>query len=162
MTNYLAFTVEGNKKCFNVAGERDYCSPSIEEPLPSRLFRNQGNGKFLDATEAAGIGSAFGAGLGVVCADFNSDGWIDIYVANDGYPNLLWINKGDGTFKEMGLISGSAVNMDGKPSAGMGVTAGDFDNDGDEDIFVTNLINETNTLYVNDGAAHFYDGTSQF
>lgn len=162
VTNYLAFTVEGNKKCFNVAGERDYCSPSIEEPLPSRLFRNQRNGKFLDVTEAAGIESAFGAGLGVVCADFNSDGWIDIYVANDGYPNLLWINKSDGTFKETGLVSGSAVNADGKPSAGMGVTAADFDNDGDEDVFVTNLINESNTLYVNDGATHFYDGTSQF
>jgi enediyne biosynthesis protein E4 len=162
VVNYLAFTVRGNKKCYNVAGERDYCSPSIEEPLPSRLFRNEGNGRFVDVTEEAGIGSPFGAGLGVACADFNSDGRIDIYVANDGYPNQLWVNKGDGTFKEVGLISGSAVNADGKASAGMGVTVNDFDNDGDEDLFVTNLINETNTLYLNDGNAFFHDATIQY
>ena len=162
VVNYLAFTVQGNKSCFDAVGERNYCHPSIEEAAPDRLFRNQGKGKFVDVTEQAGITSAFGRGLGIAGADFNADGWIDIYVANDGDPNLLWINRGDGTFEEMGLVSGSAYNADGTAEAGMGVSVADFDDDGDDDIFVTNLRRETNTLYVNDGRANFHDATGVF
>ena len=80
---------------------------------------------------------------------FNSDGWIDIYVANDGAANLLWINKGDGTFEESALLAGAAYSMDGVARAGMGVAVGDFDNDGDEDLLVTNLASEGSTLYRN-------------
>ena len=87
----------------------------------------------------------------MVAADFNGDGWIDLYVANDGQPNQLWSNQRDGTFKNIGLLSGSAMNAHGKAKAGMGVDAGDFDNDGDEDLFVTNLRGEGSDLYVNDG-----------
>ena len=161
VTNYVDFTLLGNKRCFAATGEPDYCTPAIYRPVPDRLFRNEGGGKFVDVTLTSGIGSAFGPGLGVVCADFNLDGWTDIYVANDGAANLLWINKGNGTFEEAGLLSGAAYGSDGIARAGMGVTAGDFDNDGDDDILVTNLRREGSTLYRNDGRGFFYDATTE-
>ncbi len=162
VTNYVDFHQKSNKECWSTAGQRDYCNPSAYEPLSDRLFQNLGSGKFLDVTEEAGIGLALGPGLGVVCADFDSDGWLDVYVANDGTANQLWKNKGDGTFEDLGLVSGAAYNATGLPEAGMGVTAGDFDDDGDEDIFVTHLTRQTNTLYVNDGAAQFRDDTIRY
>src|SRR5205823_4193673 len=113
------------------------------------LYHNSGDGTFEAVTEAARIGAAIGPGLGVVCADFNGDGWPDIYVANDGSAAHLWINQRNGTFKEESLLAGAAYSVDGLPQAGMGVTAGDFDGDGDEDIFKTNLTNEGANLYVN-------------
>ena len=162
VANYLDFTVKGNKQCYASTGERDYCTPKMYQPVPARLFHNRGDGTFEDVTESAGIGAAIGPGLGVVCADFNSDGWPDIYVANDGAAAHLWINQRNGTFKEQGLLSGTAYNAEGAPQAGMGVAAGDFDNDGDEDIFKTNLTNEGGNLYVNDGRANFYDASAEF
>ena len=162
VANYLDFTVKGNKQCYASTGERDYCTPKMYQPVPARLFHNRGDGTFEDVTESAGIGKAIGPGLGVVCADFNSDGWPDIYVANDGAAAHLWINQRNGTFKELGLLSGTAYNAEGSPQAGMGVAAGDFDDDGDEDIFKTNLTNEGGNLYVNDGRANFYDASAEF
>jgi hypothetical protein len=160
--NYLDFTLLGNRQCFSPAGELDYCSPAIYRPVPARLFRNGGSGRFADVTLSSGIGAKFGPGLGVVAADVNLDGWMDIYVANDGAANLLWINKGNGTFEEAGLESGVAYAVDGVPRAGMGVTAGDFDNDGDDDILVTNLRREGCTLFRNDDTGFFYDATEEF
>jgi hypothetical protein len=162
VANYIDFTLRGNKRCFAPTGEPDYCTPAVYRPLPARLFRNEGRGRFTDVTQAAGIGAALGPGLGVVCADFNSDGWIDIYVANDGAANLLWLNKGDGRFEERGLMAGAAYGADGVARAGMGVTGGDFDNDGDVDLLVTNLTREGSTLYRNDGQGLFYDATAEF
>jgi len=162
VANYLDFTVKGNKHCFAPTGERDYCTPKMYQPVPARLFHNRGDGTFEDVTEAAGIGAAIGPGLGVVCADFNGDGWPDIYVANDGSAAHLWINQRNGTFKEESLLAGAAYSVDGLPQAGMGVTAGDFDGDGDEDIFKTNLTNEGANLYVNDGRGNFYDASAEF
>jgi enediyne biosynthesis protein E4 len=161
VANYLDFNVKGNKKCYASTGERDYCTPKMYQPVPARLFRNRGDGTFQDVTEAAGIGAAVGPGLGVVCADFNGDGWPDIYVANDGAAAHLWINQRNGTFKESSLLSGTAYNGEGAPQAGMGVAAGDFDNDGDEDILKTNLTNEGCNLYVNDGRGNFYDASAE-
>jgi enediyne biosynthesis protein E4 len=162
VANYLDFTVRGNKHCFASTGERDYCTPKMYQPVPARLFHNRGDGTFEDVTEAAGIGAALGPGLGVGCADFNGNGWPDIYVANDGAAAHLWINQRNGTFKEMSLLSGTAYSADGLPQAGMGVAAGDFDGDGDEDIFKTNLTNEGANLYINDARGNFYDGSAEF
>jgi len=162
VANYLDFTVKGNRQCFASTGERDYCTPKMYRPAPARLFHNRGDGTFEDVTSVVGIGAAIAPGLGVVCADFNSDSWPDIYVANDGAPSHLWINQRNGTFKEQGVLSGTAFNPDGLPQAGMGVTAADFDGDGDEDIFKTNLANEGSNLYVNDGQGNFRDASSEF
>ncbi|MEE8460332.1 MAG: VCBS repeat-containing protein [Phycisphaerales bacterium] len=162
VTNYVNFSVRENKVCHSPTGRRDYCGPQSFDPVPDRLFRNNGDGTFSDVTGTTGIGSAFGSGLGVVCADFNGDGHADIYVANDGNANQLWMNRGDGTFEDTALLAGTAYNADGRPEAGMGVTAGDFDLDGDQDIFLSHLEGEHNTLLVNDGTGMFDDRTEDF
>ncbi len=162
VTHYNAFSVQANKKCYNYAGGREYCGPGDYAPLHNKLFHNDGRGHFVDVSHKAGISAALANGLGVVCADFNGDGWIDIFVANDKTPNQLWINQGNGTFKESALISGAAYDANGKAKAGMGVTAADFDNDGDEDIFITDLKGESHTLYQNDGTGTFDDVTNVY
>ena len=162
VANYLDFTIKANKRCYAAMGEADYCTPQMYRPLSARLFHNLGNGKFADVTQDAGIGSAPGPGLGVLAADFNGDGLIDIYVANDGAANRLWLNQGNASFKEVGLASGTAYNGDGLAQAGMGVTAGDISNRGIEDILVTNLTREGTVLYRNDGKGNFYDATAEF
>jgi hypothetical protein len=124
---------------------------------PDRLYRNRGDGKFDDVTAKTGIIAVHEPTLGVLAADFNGDGWLDIYVANDGRPNQLWLNGQDGSLREDAFFSGVAVNMAGAAEGSMGVAAGDFDNDGDEDLFMTHLTGETNTIYVNDGQGLFED-----
>jgi hypothetical protein len=156
LANYVAFTHAGNKVCTDHAGARDYCPPGAFAPVPSRLFRNDG-GTFTDVTEASGVARAYGAGLGVAVGDVNGDGWPDIYVANDATPNQLWINRRDGTFEDHGLLSGTAFNMLGRPEGSMGIALGDADNDGDEDLFVTNILGEQHVLYLNDGTGNFED-----
>jgi len=160
--DYVDFTVRGNKQCYSPTGELDYCSPLAYHPVPSRLFRNLGNGKFVDVTEASGVGSSYGPALGVICMDFNGDGLIDIYVANDAAANRLWLNQGNGTFKEAGLDTGVALSADGLPKAGMGVTADDIDNDGRLELLVTNLNREGVTLFRSDGKGMYDDDTAQF
>jgi hypothetical protein len=162
VTRYNAFTVQGNKKCYNYAGGREYCGPGDYSPLSSKLYHNDRRGHFTDVSSKSGIGVSAGNGLGVVCADFDNDGGIDIYVANDKTPNHLWMNQHDGTFKEVALLAGAAYNADGKALSGMGVTAADFDHDGDEDIFVTNLTGEPNSLFQNDSKANFEDVTNVY
>jgi hypothetical protein len=159
--HYLTYTLATDKKCRAWSGEPDYCAPNTYRPEQSRLYHNNRNGTFTDVTSTALIGGDYGPGLGVVTADFNGDGWIDIYVANDGQANQLWINQHDGTFKNTALLAGAALTGDGKATASMGVDAGDFDNDGDEDIFKTNLTGEGDTLYVNDGSGVFEDRTKR-
>jgi len=153
--HYLNWNVATSMPCFSPSGRPDYCSPNVFQPQPSRLYHNNHDGTFTDVTAAAGLAAEFGPALGVSTADFNGDGWPYIYVANDGQPNQLWINQRNGTFKNMGLLSGTALSAHGKAKAGMGVDAGDIDNDGDEDLFVTNLTGEGNDLYVNDGSGLF-------
>ncbi len=162
VVNYVNYSVRENKVCHGPAGRRDYCGPESFDPVPDRLFRNRGDGTFEDVSIAAGIDRAFGSGLGVVSADFNGDGAPDLYVANDGNANQLWINRGDGSFEDTALLAGAAYNADGRAEAGMGVTAGDFDGDGDEDVFLSHLDGEHNTLLVNDGRGGFDDRTEDF
>jgi hypothetical protein len=157
VTNYLVFNEADNKQCFDTAHVRHYCPPSVFPPAPDRLYRNEGGGRFSNVTESAGISKADGNGLGVVAGDFSGDGWLDIYVANDATPNQLWVNQRNGTFLDEGLLSGAAVNAGGHPEASMGIGAGDFDADGDEDLFVTNDVGETFVLYVSDGQGLFVD-----
>jgi hypothetical protein len=161
VANYLDFSVASNKICFDSVGTRDYCSPRSYRPVPDHLYHNDGNGHFTDVTEKAGISKADGAGLGVATGDYNADGWLDLYVANDATPNQLWINQHDGTFVDEGPISGAALNASGNPEGSMGIASGDFDNDGDEDLFVTNIIGETFVLYVNDGHGDFEDARAR-
>ena len=157
--NYVNFTFANHKPCRSTTSARDYCSPLGFEPQPDRLFRNNGDGTFSDVSVSSGITKGYGGALGVVAADFNGDGWPDIYVANDSVPNQLWINQADGSFNDDAVLAGVAVNMHGAPEASMGVDAADFDADGDEDLFMTHLYRETNTLYVNDGSGWFEDKT---
>ena len=157
VANYVAFTVAGNKVCTYRASAREYCPPAAYAPVPARLFRNEGGLRFTDVTESSGIARAFGAGLGVAVGDFDGDGWPDIYVANDATPNQLWMNRRDGTFEERGLLSGTAFNALGRPEGSMGIALGDADNDGDEDLFVTNVAGESHVLYINDGRGNFED-----
>jgi hypothetical protein len=161
VANYLDFTLAGNKRCNDAVGARDYCSPRSYRPVPDRLYRNDGRGRFTDVSDAAGITKADGAGLGVSTGDYNGDGWLDLYVANDATPNQLWINQRNGTFKDEGLLSGSALNAAGNPEGSMGIASGDFDLDGDEDLFVTNIVGETFVLYVNDGRGAFDDARAR-
>jgi hypothetical protein len=155
--NYVDLTFSTSKACY--ATVRDYCSPNTYNAVPDRLFRNRGDGTFEDVTARSQLARSFGNGLGVVSADFNLDGRLDLYVANDGMANQCWINRGNGKFSETALLAGCAFNEYGDAEAGMGVSAADFDRDGDEDLFMTHLRGETNTLYVNDGTGLFTDET---
>ena len=155
------YTTANRTVCPNVAGVADYCPPRTYPRQSDRLYHNVGNGKFVDVTSRALVGARFGPTLGVSTADFNGDGWIDIFVANDGTDNLLWINQHDGTFKETGLLAGVAVSDLGKPEASMGVDAGDFDNDGDEDLVFANLTGEGTELLVNDGKGVFQNAKAR-
>ncbi len=162
--NYVDFTLARHKPCYRANGAVDYCGPLAFRPQPDRLFRNLGIGtdgrvRFEDVSAAAGITRVYGNALGVVAGDFDGDGLRDLYVANDLMPNQLWINRGDGTFEERALLAGCSVNAEGAAEAGMGIDVGDVDGDGDFDIVVSHIRRQTNTLYLNDGAGFFHDGS---
>lgn len=159
VTNYVDFSVERRRHCLNPMGAADYCDPDAYPSGDDRLFRNRGDGTFEDVSIQAGIRVEPRTGLGVASADFDLDGWPDLYVANDGMSNLLFMNNRDGTFRDDTLLAGCAVNSEGQREASMGVDVADVDNDGDEDIFLTHYARETNTLYINDGTAMFDDVT---
>jgi hypothetical protein len=160
VTRYLAWTRERERQCFSLTGVVDYCSPkNYDAPTSDLLFRNTGRGTFVDVSEAAGISAAVGNGLGVVADDVDGDGHIDIFVANDGTPNHLWINQGGGSFVEAALPRGVAIDQDGAPKAGMGVHAADVDGDGDDDLLVMNLDSESDSYFRNDGR-FFVDATN--
>ncbi len=155
--NYLNYDLQNHVACFGASGAPDYCRPSVYRASPSRLYRNQGGGRFVDVTAASGVGRAFGPAMGAVAADLNGDGWLDLFVANDEQENQLWINQHDGTFTNTALLAGVALGPNGERKANMGVDAGDFDNDGDEDLVVTELINQGSSLFVNNGSGSFED-----
>jgi hypothetical protein len=159
VVNYADFKLDDQPKCYSPTSAKDYCGPKAFKQVGNSIFRNKGDGTFENVTTTSAISKEFGHGLGIVTADFNDDNWIDIYVANDGDPNQLWINQKNGKFEDESFFSGSAVNREGKAEASMGVDAGDFNRDGTEDLFNTHLIEETHTLYKNTGEAIFEDVT---
>jgi hypothetical protein len=166
--NYLDY--DPKRDCLSPEGVKDFCGPNMFRGTCSRLFHNLGpqpakDGKpaarvrFEDVSFASGIGRLPGPGLGAVCADFDGDGWPDIFVANDGQPNRLWINQHDGTFADEAVSRNLAYNAMGKAYAGMGVAVGDLANGGMLDLFVTHLGSETNTLWRQGPRGRFRDRT---
>ena len=153
---YLDWTFENNIPCGERApGGRAYCHPDNFKGVTNVLYRNNGDGTFTDVSKEAGIADPNGKSLGVAFADYDGDGWTDIYVANDSVMCFLYRNQGNGKFEEVALMAGAGYNEDGKPYAGMGVDFADYDNDGLPDIFVTNLSQETYALYRNMGKGAF-------
>ena len=162
VVNYVDYSFDTHRDCRAAGSSRlDYCSPSAYAFARDTLYRNLGKGRFEDASISAGIADDVQPGLGVVTADFDGDGRIDVYVANDGEPNHLWLNQGGLAFVDEALLAGNAVNAGGSAEASMGVDAGDYDRNGALDLFITHLVRETNTLYANDGTGWFTDVTAR-
>ena len=134
-----------------------YCHPSAYHNTPNQLFRNNHDGTFTDITESSGVGSQFGKGMGVAVADYDGDGLMDIFVANDSVPNFLFHNLGHGKFEEVGMLAGVALNDNGRPVASMGADFRDFDNDGRPDLIFTAMINDTYPLFGNTGKSPVFE-----
>ena len=162
VVNYVDARLDNNVFCGDVPKRmRVYCHPLNFKPLSNVLYRNNGNGTFTDVSTASGIGGRSGNGLGVVFGDYDDDGWLDAFVANDTTPNFLFHNLGKGQFSEVALQAGVSVASDGRPRAGMGTDFADQDGDGDLDLFVTNHELETHTLYRNLGKGLFSEATAE-
>jgi enediyne biosynthesis protein E4 len=163
VSNYVDFDVNnlpefGKGKPCQYRGIAVQCGPRGLKGAGDTLYRNNGDGSFTDVSVKAGVSDPNGYyGLGIGCSDFDGDGWMDIFVANDATPNFLYHNNGNGTFKDIGFVSGAAVNENGSEQACMGVTVGDYDRDGRFDIFATNFSQEYNILYRGTGANLFTD-----
>jgi enediyne biosynthesis protein E4 len=152
---FVEFSKEINKPCgIHDDGQHHYCIPKIYKPMPSWLFHNNGDGTFTDISKSSGIASSPGKAWGVVAADLNNDGLMDLFVANDTAPNFIFMNNGKGKFTEVGTESGVSYSANGKPRSGMGVDAADFNEDGWQDLFVANLDREDFAIYRNN-----HDGT---
>jgi enediyne biosynthesis protein E4 len=161
VTNYVDFRLATHKQCKSEVGTADYCGPLAYPASPDALYHNRGDGTFEDVSGPSGVGAVAGSTLGVVSGDFDADGWPDFYAANDQMANFLWLNQRDGTFRDAATLAGVAVNAAGQPEASMGVVADDLDGSGSEDLFVTHLTKETNTLYLDDGGGFFVDATQR-
>ena len=160
VVNYVEYDPNNERFC----GDRNrnlraYCHPKYFKPIPNNLYRNKGDGTFEDVSKATGISAHAGRGMGLGFGDYDRDGYLDIMVTNDNYPNFLFHNQGGKTFEEAGLLSGTAMRDFGKPVAAMCADFRDYDNDGLADIFVTALAGETFPLFRNSGRGYFEDAT---
>jgi len=160
VTNYIDWSPKNNLWCGeHKPGYRSYCNPNNYRGQKTKLYHNNHDGTFSDQSERSGVGGPESKGMSMVLADLNSDGWPDIAVANDTWPNFLFENNHDGTFSDVSLISGLAASEDGRYEAGMGIDAADVDGDGNLDIYITHLDFELNRLYHNNGDGTFSDAT---
>jgi hypothetical protein len=160
VARYLEWSKETELPCTDPLGRPDYCSPkNYKTPARAFLLRNRGDGAFEDVSRASGIASAAGTGLGVACGDVDADGWPDVFVANDGMPNHLWRNLGEGHFENVAMLTGCGTDADGLAKAGMGIALVDLDDDLDLDILVCNLMGESDSFFRNEGA-YFSDRTA--
>ena len=151
VTNYVDWSESLEVPCYSIQGVRDYCNPVVyKKPSVDLLYRNRGDGTFENVTKTAGIASETGNGLAVVASDLNGDGLLDLYVANDQTPAFLWQNKGDGSFENTALWSGTAFDGDGVAIAGMGIGCEDFNGDGFMDLLVTNIRDQSHLYLEND------------
>jgi enediyne biosynthesis protein E4 len=163
VANYVQYDLNnlpefGKDKTCLYKGIAVQCGPRGMKGSGDSLYHNNGDGTFTDVSKKAGVSDPHGFfGMGVYCSDFDDDGLVDIYVANDSTPNFLYHNNGDGTFKDLSFISGTALNADGAEQGSMGVAIGDYDHDGRFDIFITNFVDDYDTLYHNDGRNFFTD-----
>lgn len=159
--NYIHWSIEAEMNCYS-GSVLTYCPPeNYNAPARDRLYRNNGDGTFTDVSAASGIHRVFGNGFGVVAADFNRDGLMDLFIANDQMVDQLWLNRGDLKFDEVAALWGCAVDEHGLAKAGMGVAAADVDMDGDTDVLVTNITGQTDSLFRNEGK-FFTDATGEF
>lgn len=156
--SFVEFSPNANIICGdNKLGRRYYCIPRVFKPTPSLLFHNNGDGTFTKTSGGTDIERALGKALGVVATDINNDGLMDLFVANDTVQNFLFVNRGKGKWEELGLPAEVAFSANGQPRSGMGVDAGDFDQDGLQDLFVANVDQEMFSLYRNRGGESFMD-----
>jgi len=161
VTRYVEWTFQNNRHCGETQpGFRSYCHPDNFEGMTNLLFHNNGDGTFTDVSEKSAVARSIGKGLGVSFADYDNDGFTDVYIANDSVQCFLFHNNGNGTFSEVGLTAGVAVNEDGKTFAGMGVDFADYDNDGRPDMVVTDLSNERYMLFRQNADGSFREVTN--
>ena len=158
VTNYVQFSFDAPKKC-EVNSVRTYCEQKAYQGMPLTLYHNNGDGTFSDVSQQSGLGKLVGRGLGVVAIDVNDDGWTDLFVARDASPNLLLINKGDGTFEDAALDAEVAYDANGMAKAGMGVDAGDVNGDGIPDFVVTNFNDQYHSLLLGSPSLLYEDRT---
>ncbi len=157
VANYVQWSMKGDIRCSMDGANKSYCTPEAYKGVSSKLYRNLGGGKFEDVSQKAGIADPSSKSLGVAVVDYNSDGWPDIFVANDTQPNKLYRNNRDGTFKEMGMLAGVALSEHGMTRGGMGVDFCDYDRSGRPHLLVGNFSNQMLGLYHNEGAGLFVD-----
>ena len=154
LSNYTLWTPELDQRC-SKDNEEIYCHPKIYVRVPHRLYHNLGDGRFEDVTEKSGFSKSPGKGMGIGIADFNDDGWTDVFIANDTEPNFLYLNQRNGTFKESGLLYGVAYNDEGATVSAMGCDVKDYDNDGWVDVFYNNLMGQIWALFRNQRGKSF-------
>lgn len=162
VVNYIEWSESMEPECYQkMLGSRDYCSPShYNTPAQDRVYRNDGDGRFMEITQSAGVLGTRGNGLGIVTVDFNGDGLLDVFVANDTSPNNLWLNRGNLQFEDVAPVWNCALDSHGVARAGMGIVATDLDDDRDQDVIVVHITTEPNYVFRNEGQ-FFRDVTSQ-